>query len=126
MKPLESKVERDTCGDALRELRVPNMKMLHPGGETGWPDRCFFIEGGKPLLIEFKRPGEKAKTSERQEYIHAMLRELGYDVQVHDNKDEALQAIRTAKLEAARLSKARNKVHARAPSRRASSGPRSR
>lgn len=117
LNPLESKVERDTCGDALRKLRVPNMKMLHTGGETGWPDRIFFIPN-RPLLIEFKRPGEKDNTSPRQEYIHDILRELGYDVQVHDNKDEALAAIKAAKLEAARLSKARHQVHARAPSGR--------
>lgn len=121
MKPLESKVERDTCGDALRKLGVPNMKMLHTGGETGWPDRCFFIGGGKPLLIEFKRPGEKHKTSPRQRYIHNVLRELGYEVQVHDSKDEALEAIRSAKLEAARLPEARDKIHAGKAGRRRSS-----
>jgi len=121
MKPLESKVERDACGDALNKLRVPNMKMLHTGGETGWPDRVFFIEGGRPLLIEFKRPGEKNDTSPRQEYIHSILRELGYDVQVHDNKDEALEAVRSAKMDAARLSKASHKIRARKASRRAAS-----
>lgn len=108
MRALESKIERDTCGDALRKLGVPNMKMLHTGGETGWPDRIFFIAGGKPLMIEFKRAGEAHKTSARQEYIHSVLRELGYDVQIHDNKDAALEAIRSAKLDAARLSKARD------------------
>lgn len=122
--PLESKIERDTCGDALRKLRVPNMKLLHTGGETGWPDRCFFIEGGKPLLIEFKRPGEEPEP--RQEYIHAILRELGYEVQVHDNKDKALQAIRSAKMEAARLPKACDKVHAGAAGGRRSARPRTR
>jgi hypothetical protein len=124
MRTLESKIERDTCGDALRKLRVPNMKMVHTGGETGWPDRCFFIKGGRPLFIEFKRPGED--TEPRQEYIHEMLRGLGYDVQVHDNKDKALEAIRSAKVAAARLPEALHKVHARAPSRRGTSGPRSR
>lgn len=118
MLVLETKVERDTCRDALRKEGVPNMKMLHTGGETGWPDRIFFIAGGRPLIIEFKRPGEKP--SPKQQYIHAILRELGYDVQVHENKDTALEAIRTAKLEAARLSKARNKVHAGAAGRRRS------
>lgn len=126
MKPLESKVERDTCGDALRKLRVPNMKMLHTGGETGWPDRIFFVPGGRPLMIEFKRPGELKDTSAKQELIHAVLRELGYDVEVHDNKDKALEAIRAAKLEAARLSKAVHQVYAGAPSRRGTSRPRPR
>lgn len=119
MKVLESKIERDACGDALHKLRVPNMKMLHTGGETGWPDRIFFIEGGRPLLVEFKRPGEKDDTSPRQEYIHSILRELGYDVQVHDNEDEALEAVRAAKVEAARLSKASRKVRSRKAGRRA-------
>jgi hypothetical protein len=113
---LESKVERDTCRDALYNEGVPSMKMLHTGGETGWPDRVFFIPGGRPKLIEFKRPGKKSQASPRQKYIHAVLRELGYDVEVHDNKDEALASIRAAKVAAAQLPKARHKIHAGAPS----------
>lgn len=118
MPTLESKIERDVARDALVKEGVPNLKMLHIGGETGWPDRCFFIPGGVPLLIEFKKPGRKNATEPRQDYVHDVLRELGYAVQVHDNYQDALSSIRAAKVEAARLSKARNKVHARKAGRR--------
>jgi len=77
--------------------------MIHPGGQVGWPDRCFFIPGGKPFLVEFKEVGYKPK--EIQSYIHDMLEGLGYDVAWTDNEEAALEGI-SARVEAARLSKA--------------------
>jgi hypothetical protein len=100
----ESKIERDACRRALDEQGVPNIKMIHPGGETGWPDRCFFIPGGKPFLLEFKEVGYKP--DKKQAYIHDMLEGLGYDVAWTDNTEDALAAIR-ARVASARLSKAR-------------------
>jgi len=103
----EKKHERNCCRRVLHDFGVPNVKLMHPGGETGWPDRQYFIEGGKPFLVEWK---EKGYTPElRQEYIHDMLRGLGYDVSWFDNEEEGYQAIR-ARVEAARNSKARRKV----------------
>lgn len=104
MQRRESKIERNTCRRALEELRVPNMKMIHPGGETGWPDRQFFIPGGRPFLLEFKEVG--FVPGPKQEYIHDMLEELGYDVAWTDNEEDALAAIRS-RVDAARLPKAR-------------------
>jgi hypothetical protein len=60
-------------------------------GDTGWPDRVFWLPGGKPLLIEFKQPGGELEP--KQIEIHAQLRRLGYDVQVHDNAAEAFSAV---------------------------------
>lgn len=104
MQRRESKIERSTCRRALNDLGVPNMKMIHPGGETGWPDRQFFIPGGKPFLVEFKEIGYEPDP--KQTYIHDMLEGLGYDVAWTDNEEDALAAIR-ARVDAARLSKAR-------------------
>lgn len=112
----ESKVERAVCHKALNDLGVPNVKVIHPGGETGWPDRCFFLPGGKPLYIEFKWPGEEPDA--KQVYIHKMLRELGYDVEWHDNEAEALAAIR-ARLDSARISAQSSPVPAKTRRRRA-------
>jgi hypothetical protein len=58
-----------------------------------WPDRLFFIPGGRPLLIEFKKPG-KVPTPKQAHRIKE-LRELGYDVEVCDSKEQGVEAIRS-------------------------------
>jgi hypothetical protein len=63
-------------------------------GDTSWPDRIFWLPGGKPLLIEFKRPGYDPQP--KQSDTHESLKDLGYDIQVHDNAADAFQAIITA------------------------------
>lgn len=90
---LEAGIEARTCERALLELGVRSLK-LNVQGNTGWPDRVFFIPGGRPLLIEFKVPG--ALRSERQKLIHAMLLYNGYEVETHDTEEEALRAIKAA------------------------------
>lgn len=97
----ESSIERKTCKLALEQLGVRNVKLVTPG-DTGWPDRIFWIPGGRPLLIEFKAPGEAPRP--KQIYIHELLRQLGYNVEVHDDTDIAFQSIARA-VEAARLPK---------------------
>lgn len=99
MRQLEGAIERKACANALL-MGVDNIK-LKAIGKNGWPDRLFLIPGGRPLLIEFKRFGER--TRKLQDYIHGNLRALGYQVEAHDTVDGALQAIRKA-LDAARLS----------------------
>lgn len=59
---------------------------INPLWAVGWPDRIFFVPGGKPLLIEFKRPG--GKLSKNQASTIRQLREVGYDVQVVDDPDK--------------------------------------
>lgn len=99
------KLEAEVVADALKLYQVPSIK-LKPGAQTGWPDQLFFIPGGRSLLIEFKWPGYEM--APRQYYIHKMLKGLGYDVELHTRKDEALRAIERAKeLGAKELSKGR-------------------
>ena len=73
---------------------------MTPQGQTGYPDRMFLIPGGRPLLIEFKLPGEEPRA--KQGHIHGVLKELGYNVQVHDDYDEAMKAIEEAVYESRR------------------------
>lgn len=109
----EKSIETATCDSAIAELQVPNVGLkLLLGANTGWPDRLFFLGSGAILLIEFKDPNE-GEVAPKQQYMIDLLLRMGYNVQIHDNKDEALQAIRTAKLEAARLSEKSRKVPAR-------------
>lgn len=60
-------------------------------GSRGWPDRLICIPI-TPLWIEFKRKGEKL----RKLQVHRIkeLRKLGYDIEVHDDKEEAIAAIK--------------------------------
>lgn len=90
---LEATIERDACSDALTLLGVRSSKLITPG-DTGWPDHIFWIPGGRPLLIEFKREGEEPRP--KQGYIHEVLKGLGYDIETHDTKAGALEAIRRA------------------------------
>ncbi len=75
--------------------------------DTSYPDRIFWIEGGKPLVIEFKRPGPDPKP--KQEYVHGLLRTLGYQVEVHDTVDGAVSSIIRA-VEAARRAETRGEI----------------
>jgi len=95
----ESKLERATC-KAAEELGVISIK-LRSASDNGWPDRMFLIPGGKPFFIEFKAPGEKP--DKLQLYRHKILRYLSYDIEVHDNKESAVSAIK-ARLEARTVS----------------------
>lgn len=61
-------------------------------------DRQYYIPGGKIFIIEFKRPGEEP--FKRQAKAITELRELGYDIEVHDNSEEAIEAIKARILEA--------------------------
>lgn len=87
---LETDIEQRACARALKELGVRSLK-LNVVGQTGWPDRMFFVPGGRPLFIEFKRPGEEP--GPKQQHIHALLRHIKYEVQVHDTVDGAFQAV---------------------------------
>jgi len=86
----ESKIEADACRLVYEYLGVKNLKLKVPG-QTGLPDRLFWIPGGKPLLIEFKRPGEEPEA--KQDNVIEELRTLGYEVQVYDNAADAFQAV---------------------------------
>lgn len=84
----EAKTERLVCARALKELGIDNFKW----GINGWPDRCFLIPGGRPFFIEFKATGKLPDP--RQEYRIACLKLWGYDVEIHDDAEQAFQAIK--------------------------------
>lgn len=86
-----------------RRLGVLVLK-VNPLWAAGWPDRIFFVPGGRPLIIEFKRPG--GKTTPLQDKVINDLRSLGYDVEVIDSKEQG-EAILRARLAAHGVPKAR-------------------
>ena len=87
---LESATERKVVHSALTLYGVRSIK-LDSRVSSGWPDRLFWVPGGRPLLIEFKKPGESLKP--KQEHIANVLRDLGYAIEIHDDFNEAMGAI---------------------------------
>lgn len=79
-KKLEIDIEND-CIDAANELDIPSVKLEKVA--RSWPDRCFFLPGGRPLIVEFKRPGVKVRNQQGARL--KKLRKLGYRVYVVDN-----------------------------------------
>lgn len=79
-EPLESAAEIRTVRWAqARGILVT--KMAGNPSLTGWPDRCFWLPGGRPALVEFKRRGARPRKGEmlqrdRQKYLKGMK----YDV----------------------------------------------
>ena len=92
-RTLETPIERKAVALILDNLGVRSLK-LQLSKDTGWPDRLFLIPGGRPLLIEFKRPGDNPKI--KQEYVHDLLRSLGYAVKVVDDAEDAYEAVAEA------------------------------
>lgn len=99
--PLESTLERQACLWISQELGVINSK-FNTTSDTGYPDRIFWVPGGKPVLIEFKRPG--GKVSPKQKYQIDRLRKLGYRVEVCTNAKDAYKAVKE-ELDAAQVSR---------------------
>jgi len=89
-RPLETSVERRVARDAVTLYGVVSFK-LTLRHNAGWPDRLFLVPGGRPLFIEFKRPGEPPNPL--QWHRIATLNGLIYDVEVHDDYDAAMAAI---------------------------------
>ena len=109
MKP-ETKIELQACDLIYGNLGVGSLK-LNVKANTGYPDRVFWIPGGKPLFIEFKTPD--GELSEKQKYHIDRLRKDGYNVEVCDNAIDALYAAIKA-VEAADLSEDGRQILARA------------
>lgn len=64
----------------------------------GLPDDIFWIPGGRPALLEFKRRGKKP--TPLQAYTIKKLKALGYDVCWFDNSEKAIRYLE-ARCEAA-------------------------
>lgn len=88
-RPLESTIERKVVAWAKKQ-GIFTTKLASPGNRS-LPDRIFWLPGGKPLLIEFKRPA--GKVTVLQAAMHDTLRRLGYLVLVLDDATEAIVKI---------------------------------
>jgi hypothetical protein len=66
----------------------------------GYPDHLYFILGGRPVMIEYKRPG--GRLTRLQQHIVGLLLEAGYDVAVAETKEEAIAYLESKIRKAAR------------------------
>ena len=63
-------------------------------GNRSWPDRCFWLAGGRPLLMEFKRLGKGPR--KQQEAKIARLKRLSYDAHCVDRKEDGIHILQVA------------------------------
>ena len=107
---LETKIELQACDLIFGNLGIGSLK-VNVRGNTGWPDRIFWVPGGKPLIIEFKTPD--GELSPKQKYHIERLKKDGYNVEVCDDAIDAfLAAIRA--VETTDLSEDNRQILARA------------
>jgi|SRR5579859_3172038 len=85
----EDRIERAVCRHA-DALGLTHIK-LNVWGRRGYPDRLFFIAGGRPLLIEFKEANYKPRRL--QQYTINKLLRLKYDVHSVDNVEEGIELL---------------------------------
>ena len=76
------------------EARAIEHTKLNLMGNRSWPDRCFWLAGGRPLLMEFKRLGQRPR--KQQQAKIELLKRLGYDVHCIDRKEEGIHILQDA------------------------------
>lgn len=86
MQRRESSIEKAVVNKAAA-YGILSVKL----GLEGWPDRIFWLPGGRPFLIEFKRPGETPDPLQLRRID--ILRQLGYQTEVYDEATDAFSAI---------------------------------
>lgn len=84
-----SNVQNPTVAWARRH-GIRATKLQGPGNRSQ-PDYCFWMKGGRPFIVEFKRPGEYP-TALQSDTIRQYM-EDGYDIEVHDTKESAIEAL---------------------------------
>ena len=87
--PKESDLESRVTSDA-KAMGVLSTK-LGVRSDVAWPDRAFWIPGGRPLIGEFKLEGEEPRKNQKHKI--SILERLGYDVLVINNYDRAMRVM---------------------------------
>lgn len=81
--------------DHAKKLGINYLRLaMRQGAAAGWADMLFFIPGGRPLLIEFKAPGQTPKPL--QAYRLKQLKEAGYDIYVCDDAEAGKRRVDAA------------------------------
>lgn len=96
-KNRESSIESKCCERALLELSVDSVKIK---GVRAFPDRMYLIEGGRPLIIEWKKPNCEPRGNQLLRLYR--LYQLGYDIGVCDSVEGGFELIQSCLREAKR------------------------
>ena len=92
MPVLEKSIQTPVIRHArLKGVRCDKLSTGSRFQSNGLPDYILWLPGGRPLLIEFKKPGGVA--TPLQLLTHKQLREAGYEVHVIDSVTEGKQLI---------------------------------
>ena len=84
MRFMNSKLERDIENACVRYAELQGWEHIKlDRAKRGWPDRLFLGPDGRRLLVEFKRPGQKARPL--QKAVHQRLFVLGHPVHLVDH-----------------------------------------
>ena len=112
-KSVKMKLESEIEASVVRWAVARGILTSKYTGSAGYPDRIFWILGGAPVLIEFKRLGKYP--GKLQAHIMDLLLENGYDVYLCESEGEAIACIdravhRACEKKAKKLSEARSRV----------------
>ena len=88
-KKLEVEIEKDFVDQIQKWKGIIALKYKEPK-RRGGPDRVVLSPYVPAFFVEFKRPGEKLRREQIK--FHSDLKEMGYEVQVHDDATEAVEA----------------------------------
>lgn len=92
LRPTENVAEHAVVSWA--EKQGIEQTKLNLMGNRGWPDRCFWLSCGRPVVIEFKRLGEEPRKLQIAKI--KTLKRLGYDVHCVDRKEEGIRILQNA------------------------------
>lgn len=90
--------EADLHDEVEKYCRSKGWLYIHPRMDqkstisTGWPDFSIFMDGGKTVCLELKRPGAKPTHKQLQTLAH--LRKLGHLAACVDRWEDALLLLR--------------------------------
>lgn len=84
---LEREIQAPVVAYALAQHGIEALKLR----ARGWPDYLFPIPGGRPLIIEFKKPGGRLSAMQKLR-VYKLMRD-GYDVEIHDDAERAIASL---------------------------------
>lgn len=86
----EKLLERNLT-DTIKDGGGLCLKLLSPF-VTGFPDRTILLPGGRIYFAEIKTTGKKP--DKRQEFMHRLLRGLGFTVFLIDSKESLSESLK--------------------------------
>lgn len=87
-RELEKHIEKRFLKELKKRWPTAKARKMNGYGNRSWPDRMILLPNVSAFFIEFKRPGGVLSLGQEQEIKE--LRELGNDVYVSSDADQAI------------------------------------